>query len=128
VPAAYPLGFDLSYTTFQLDDATAEQHRPESLPLRTTLRNTGDRDGRHVVQVYGVRLDGDRAGERALLGFAPVRVSAGRSHDVTVSASLRPLADGNPTPSRSASPTARSASRWPPGPATPTVKTQLTLP
>jgi beta-glucosidase len=91
VPAAYPLGFGLSYTTFDLDGCAAEQIGPESLAVTTTVRNTGGRDGRHVVQVYGVRLDGDRAGERALLGFAPVRVPAGGSAEVTVRASLRPL-------------------------------------
>jgi beta-glucosidase len=96
VPAAYPLGFGLSYTTFELDGATAQRNGPESLLVRTAIRNSGDRDGRHVVQVYGVRLDGDRAGERALLGFAPVRIQAGGSHDVTVSASLRPLGRWNP--------------------------------
>ena len=64
VPAAYPLGFGLSYTTFDFNDAAAEQDGPEVLRVSTTVRNTGDRDGWHVVQVYGVRLDGDRAGER----------------------------------------------------------------
>ncbi|NYJ08532.1 beta-glucosidase [Petropleomorpha daqingensis] len=91
VPAAYPLGFGLSYTAFALDGCAASPTGPESLEVRTTVRNGGDRDGRHVVQVYGVRLDGDRAGERVLLGFAPVRVPAGGSADVTVHASLRPL-------------------------------------
>jgi beta-glucosidase len=91
VPAAYPLGFGLSYTSFALDGCAAEQTGPESLAVTTTVRNTGDRDGRHVVQVYGVRLDGDRAGERELLGFAPVRVPAGGSADVIVTASLRPV-------------------------------------
>ena len=79
VSAAYPLGFGLSYTTFALDGCAAEQTGPESLAVTTTVRNPGDRDGRHVVQVYGVRLDGDRAGERVLLGFAPVHVAAGGS-------------------------------------------------
>jgi beta-glucosidase len=91
VPAAYPLGFGLSYTAFALDGCAAEQDGPESLLVRTTVRNPGERDGRHVVQVYGVRTDGDRAGERELLGFAPVRVPAGGSADVTVRASLRPV-------------------------------------
>jgi beta-glucosidase len=96
VPAAYPLGFGLSYTTFELDGAAAEQDGPESLRARTTVNNTGGRDGRHVAQVYGVRLDGDRAGERALLGFAPVQVPAGGSQDLTVSASLRPFGRWDP--------------------------------
>jgi beta-glucosidase len=96
VDAAYPLGFGLSYTAFALDGCAASPSGPESLEVRTTVRNAGGRDGRHVVQVYGVRLDGDRAGERALLGFAPVRLAAGETADVTVDASLRPLGRWDP--------------------------------
>ncbi|WP_327725531.1 beta-glucosidase family protein [Streptomyces europaeiscabiei] len=91
VPAAYPLGFGLSYTTFDFDGADAELDQSDALRVSTTVRNTGDRPGRHVAQVYGVRLDGDRAGERALLGFTPVHLQAGESQTVTISASLRPL-------------------------------------
>ncbi|RZS87385.1 beta-glucosidase [Motilibacter rhizosphaerae] len=92
VEAAYPLGFGLSYSSFSLSEASAERTGPESLAVAVTVTNTGDRDGRHVVQVYGVRQDGDRAGERALLGFAPIAVPAGGSASVQVTASLRPLA------------------------------------
>ncbi len=55
------------------------------------MRNTGDRDGRHVVQVYGSRADGDRAGERELLGFAVVDVRAGSSVTVPVALDLTPF-------------------------------------
>jgi beta-glucosidase len=64
--------------------------------MRTTVHNTGDRDGRHVVQVYGARLDGDRASERALLGFVPARVQAGGSEEIVLNASLRPLGRWDP--------------------------------
>jgi beta-glucosidase len=94
VPAAYPLG-SACPTRLRLYGAAAEQDGPNTLRVSTTVRNTGDRDGRHVVQVYGVRLAGDRAGERALLGFAPASVPAGGSQDVTVPASLRPLGRWN---------------------------------
>ena len=61
------------------------------------MRNTGSRDGRHVVQVYGVLEDGERAGERALLGFASVAVPAGASLPVNVRASLRPISTWDPS-------------------------------
>jgi beta-glucosidase len=96
VPAAYPLGYGLSYTTFAFNGAAAELTGPETVRMRTTVHNTGDRDGRHVVQVYGVRLDGERTGERALLGFAPARVQAGGSTEIVLGASLRPLARWDP--------------------------------
>ena len=64
--------------------------------LTLTLKNTGARDGWHVVQVYGYRTEGERAGERALVGFTPVAVPAGQSADVTVLCSPAALAIWNP--------------------------------
>lgn len=122
VPAAYPLGFGLSYTTFDFDGADAELDQSDALRVSTTVRNTGDRPGRHVAQVYGVRLHGDRAGERALLGFTPVHLQAGESQAVTISASLRPLGRWTHGTQQLRVPAAQSASKSPPGPATPTAK------
>jgi beta-glucosidase len=85
--AAFPLGFGLSYTRFALADAAARVDGPESAHVEVTVANTGERAGRHVVQVYGRRP----GGVRALLGFAPVELDAGESRRVTVAASLRPL-------------------------------------
>jgi beta-glucosidase len=47
--------------------------------------------------VYGVREDGERAGERALLGFAAVQVGAGETRAVTVQGSLRPVSTWDPS-------------------------------
>jgi beta-glucosidase len=90
VPAAYPLGFGLSYTGWELG---APDVRADNgfLDVSVNVRNTGSRDGWHVVQVYGVPEDGDRAGERALLGFAAVQVPSGSTVPVSVRASLRPV-------------------------------------
>jgi beta-glucosidase len=56
------------------------------------VSNTGDRDGRHVLQVYGQRTGGEHADERWLLGFLPVEVPAGGQVTATVPFSLQPLA------------------------------------
>lgn len=53
-------------------------------------------DGWHVVQVYGSRTEGERAGESALAGFAAAAVPAGGSAEVEVTCSLAPLAIWNP--------------------------------
>ncbi|RKS79961.1 beta-glucosidase [Motilibacter peucedani] len=90
VPAAYPLGFGLSYTTFSLGEPSVEPG-DGALHVEVPLTNTGHVRAHHVVQVYGTRLDGDRAGERALLGFAVAEVGAGETVAVRVRASLRPL-------------------------------------
>ena len=90
VSAAYPLGFGLGYTTFTTTDLTVGPVQSDRFDATVTVTNTGDRDGRHVVQVYAVRtVDGQQV--RHLTGFASVAVSAGTSTSVTVKCSTRPL-------------------------------------
>ena len=87
-----PLGFGLSYTSFALEDLEVGEPDGEALHARVTLRNTGGRDGRHVVQLYGEPQDtGEDVPGRVLLGFASVAVGAGEAVPVELTASLRPL-------------------------------------
>ncbi|WP_432494625.1 glycoside hydrolase family 3 C-terminal domain-containing protein [Kineococcus gypseus] len=90
VPAAFPHGFGLSYTTFEVDADVATGPGGD-VRVRARVRNTGGRDGRHVVQVHGRRTDGPRAGETVVLGFAPVAVAAGASAEVDVAVHLGAL-------------------------------------
>jgi len=96
VPAAYPHGFGLSYTAFTIEQAAAGQHTDGQVPVTARVGNTGNRDGWHVVQVYGRRTEGPRAGQSALLGFAAAAIPAGSSAEVAVACSLDPLAVWNP--------------------------------
>jgi beta-glucosidase len=71
---AFPFGFGLSYTTFALgpvDVVTA----PDGFVVRGAVRNTGDRAGADVVQVYAELPDPDAPPR--LVGFARVEVAAG---------------------------------------------------
>jgi beta-glucosidase len=91
-PAAFPLGFGLSYTSFALADLEVGEITDETFPASVTVTNTGARAGHHVVQVYGAAIGaGDDFPSRVLLGFAPVALGAGESARVTVAASVRPL-------------------------------------
>jgi beta-glucosidase len=90
VAAAYPLGFGLGYTTFALADLTVGPVTGESFPVGVTVTNTGDRTGRHVVQVYA-RPAGPEPAVRALVGFASAEVAAGQAVPVTIECSTRPL-------------------------------------
>ena len=90
VAAAYPLGFGLGYTTFTVTDLTLGEVIGESFDASVTVTNTGGRDGRHVVQVYAVRMI-DQRPVRHLVGFSSVRVPAGQSTPVTLTCSTRPL-------------------------------------
>jgi beta-glucosidase len=93
VAALYPLGHGLSYTGWSVTDLRVDAVDPLARRLtgRVTVRNTGTRDGRHVVQVYGTRTDGDRTGERELLGFAAVEVAAGAGVEVALDVPLTAL-------------------------------------
>jgi beta-glucosidase len=100
VAAAYPHGFGLSYTTFAIEDVTVGPAHGGDLTLTARVANTGPRDGRHVVQVYGRRAEGERSGESFLVGFAPVAVPAGQTVEARVPVSLRPLSAWNPARKR----------------------------
>ena len=84
VPAAYPLGFGLSYTGFEFGEPTV-QVGDGALSVDVPVSNTGPVAAHHVVQVYGVDE------ERLLLGFVALKVPAGQTVSAHISASLRPL-------------------------------------
>jgi beta-glucosidase-like glycosyl hydrolase len=86
-PAAFPFGFGLSYTRFELDPFTVEVDG-DALTVRGGVCNTGGRDGTDVVQLYGGR-EGER---RFLLGFARVDVPAGASSPVAMRIPISRLA------------------------------------
>jgi beta-glucosidase len=84
---AYEFGYGLGYTTWDLTsvDAPASAAPGDVVPVAVTLRNTGERAGKHVVQVYAERHGSavDRP-VRWLVASAPVRAAA----DETVTAVL----------------------------------------
>ncbi len=82
----FPFGFGLSYTTFRLEGFTlsAERLGTGTLTLQLRVRNTGNRAGREVVQVYV------RAIQSAMLrpalelkAFRSVELEVGASQTVT---------------------------------------------
>lgn len=89
--AAYPLGFGLSYTTFVLEiDDFQQSSNAQEITVKVKVSNTGSRDGRAIVQVYGTMSDPERPA-RVLLGFQPVDLAAGTDKHSTVTVSTRPL-------------------------------------
>jgi beta-glucosidase len=81
---AYPFGFGLSYTTFGYGQATATA-TAAGIEVRVPVTNTGERDGREVVQVY-VSLPGStvQRASRELKAFASVPVKAGETEHVVL--------------------------------------------
>jgi len=75
---AYPFGFGLSYTSWEVGSADVRDDG-DHLVVRAQLRNTGDRDGTDVVQVYGGRPADPSRPARRLVGFARAEVAAGET-------------------------------------------------
>ncbi|MFI9009258.1 glycoside hydrolase family 3 N-terminal domain-containing protein [Actinosynnema sp. NPDC053489] len=83
---AYPFGHGLSYTSFELSDFAAGTEFPTDgeVEVSCLVRNTGDRAGAEVVQLY---LHDPVASVtrpvRQLVGFARVELEAGAATEVT---------------------------------------------
>ncbi|MBW8755310.1 MAG: glycoside hydrolase family 3 C-terminal domain-containing protein [Sphingomonadales bacterium] len=92
VAAAYPHGFGLSYTRWSIGGAELSAAAADGAMLAVEVANLGERDGRHVVQVYGRTITSSDQSQRALLGFAGVDVVAGATARVEVAVSYLPLA------------------------------------
>ena len=69
---------------------------PGDAVVRVTVTNTGDRPGKHVVQVYAERADSDvERPVRWLVGFAVVRAAAGETVVAEVPVAARRFAHWN---------------------------------
>ncbi|WP_412162363.1 glycoside hydrolase family 3 protein [Curtobacterium flaccumfaciens] len=92
---AYPFGHGLGYTTWSIEgvSATPTVREGDAVIVTATVANTGDRAGKHVVQVYASRAESavDRP-VRWLVGFAPVRLAAGASTEVSIEVQARAFA------------------------------------
>ncbi|GGZ37859.1 beta-glucosidase family protein [Streptomyces poonensis] len=91
---AYWFGHGLGYTTWEYTAVEAPAHvaAGEPFTVRVTVRNTGTRAGREVVQVYLARPDS--AVERPVrwfAGYAAVRADAGRTASAEVVVGPRAL-------------------------------------
>jgi len=91
VPAAYPLGFGLGYTTFSVSGLDVGPLDGERFSATVTVANTGARPGRHVVQIYAVLPADTGRPVHHLVGFASVYLAAGSTDRVVVDCSIRPL-------------------------------------
>ena len=79
----YPFGHGLSYTTIEYGTATAAVSADGDIVVKVDLTNTGDRDGREIVQVYlaAVQSIVQRA-PRELKAFSSVALAAGETRTI----------------------------------------------
>ena len=93
VPVRYPFGHGLSYTTFSTDELTLDAVGDEDVEVTVSVTNTGDRAGKHVVQLYVAGGDAPvRRPTRELRGFAKVALEPGESTTVTLRLDRRAFA------------------------------------
>ncbi|WP_406437065.1 glycoside hydrolase family 3 C-terminal domain-containing protein [Streptomyces sp. NBC_01613] len=89
IDVTFPFGHGLSYTTFAYDSLTVEAHG-DAVDVRVTVRNTGERSGREIVQLYASR---DRStvvrAPQWLVGFGTVDLEPGQCGEVVVAVPRR---------------------------------------
>ena len=93
----YPFGYGLSYTTFNIKNAQADKNEPytedETIHISVDIENTGNMDGKEVLQLYTSKNDSkvERA-DKELKGFEKVLVNAGETTTVTIALPVKELA------------------------------------
>ena len=90
---AYPFGYGLSYTTFDLTKPTVKS-RGNQVDITVTVKNTGSVAGKEVVQVYVQAPKGKlEKPAQELKAFAKTReLKAGESQTLTMTIPVRDLA------------------------------------
>lgn len=86
---AYPFGYGLSYTSFELGEPVAKRTSytaKDRVTVRVSLTNTGEMAGKEVVQLYASKPESavERA-PRELKAFEKVYLEAGESRTVELS-------------------------------------------
>jgi beta-glucosidase len=92
VPVQFPFGFGLSYTTFKFAALRTSPRADGGLDVTFDVRNTGDREGAAVPQVYvgaGPAVTGVQQAVRALRGFDRVVLKPGEQCRVTIALGVR---------------------------------------
>lgn len=84
--ALFPFGFGLSYTDFTLSGFATD-----GTTASVTVRNTGERKGATVAQVYMVSRDGKPV--QRLVGFERVQLEPGEARKITMKFDPRLLAE-----------------------------------
>ena len=94
VPVSYPFGFGLSYTTFEYSDAKIDQ-KNDIYDVTVTVKNTGAREGKEVVELYISAPDNKAANKPAkeLKAYAKTKqLKPGESQTLTLSITTPELA------------------------------------
>ncbi|MDR6639508.1 glycoside hydrolase family 3 C-terminal domain-containing protein [Paenarthrobacter nitroguajacolicus] len=101
VPARYPFGHGLSYTTFTYSDLSVDVPGTDHATVHLTVTNAGDRAGADVVQIYVAAPKGPvRKPLRELRAFQKVTLEPGESRTLAFELDRRAFAHYDITDSR----------------------------
>lgn len=85
--ALFPFGYGLSYTSFEIGKAQLSKkriHANESVNLDLWIKNTGERDGEEVIQVYIRKLKDKEGPLKTLRAFKRVHVKSGEKKQISI--------------------------------------------
>ena len=94
VPVSYPFGFGLSYTTFEYSNPKIAE-KGDAYEISVNVKNTGNLEGKEVVELYVSAPDNKAANKPAkeLKAYAKTKVlKAGESETVTLTVKAADLA------------------------------------
>lgn len=86
-PPLYPFGFGLSYTTFEYENlklSSKTLKAGETITISADIKNTGDRDGAEIVQLYAHCNSAIERPQKQLVGFERVELKAGETKTVNI--------------------------------------------
>jgi len=81
-PVLFPFGHGLSYTTYAYSNLNVTQGKNPKVTF--TVKNTGNRDGAEIAEVYASLPASASEPPKQLVGFSKVPLKAGESKEVTV--------------------------------------------
>ncbi len=91
----FPFGFGLSYTTFNYDElklSTSKISKNETIDVSVTLKNTGNYDGKEIVQLYIRDLVGSVTRPiKELKGFQKIALKKGETKTVNFKITVEDL-------------------------------------
>ncbi|ADP81430.1 glycoside hydrolase family 3 C-terminal domain-containing protein [Pseudofrankia inefficax] len=93
IPARYPFGHGLGYGRVETSDLRVQPAGADGAHVEVDLRNVGDRETSHVVQLYVATQAGPvRRASRELRAFEKVRLAPGQTTTVTFDLDRRAFA------------------------------------
>lgn len=78
----FPFGFGLSYTTYAYSQLSVKND--DKLTVSFTVKNTGERAGTEIAEVYSTLPDAAGEPPKRLIGWARVDLAAGETKQVTL--------------------------------------------